>query len=95
MVSLFLFLTYFILEHSIKPITTPTKFCINCKYFIPGQNSNKCAYFKNTGEDDMFLITGVSIDKQISCDIARKMYSLCGPHARYYRNKYPKKYIDV
>lgn len=78
-----------------------TKFCINCKYFIPKEsifltpayNSAfaKCGFYPNKITDNEFLITG-SISKSQKdefyyCSTARKFEHLCGESGKHFINQ--------
>jgi hypothetical protein len=73
------------------------KLCINCKYFIPDNDSGKfgkCFLCPTSKGKTNFLVNGIiNIDDYYSCSTARDEYvfcgdnSLCGKEAKYYKKK--------
>jgi hypothetical protein len=75
---------------------TKTKFCVNCKHFIPHEHNNqfgKCSFF--VYENSKFLVDGIIRDDEFfSCSTARSCESLCGKNAKEYRKKYTRRSIQ-
>jgi len=78
-------------------ITTATKFCVNCKHFIPSQTGiqyGKCALFERE-DANPFLVTGGGENKKNShklyCQTARDVEKMCGKEGKMYTRKYAKR----
>jgi hypothetical protein len=72
---------------SIKP-----KLCINCKYFIPDNDTGEfanCAFFPKGEANLDFLVNGVKNDKTnyYYCITARGQNNMCGKEGKYYKKK--------
>jgi hypothetical protein len=70
-----------------------TKFCVNCKHFIPNNilffNSEfgKCSLYPQNNIDNRFLVTGN--EKYVTkdyfyCNTARNVKNMCGKEGKYY-----------
>ena len=93
-INIWFFLTMAV---SLKP--TITKFCVNCKYFIPPESVysssayGKCLLFNITTIklDDTYLVTGIDNSKVSVeynyCSTARSMSGLCGIDGKRYEQK--------
>ena len=88
-----LFLPIFCFKE-IKP-----KLCINCKYFITDNNTDKygkCTLFPIEQEKRYFLVNGDIVENKNEyqyCAIAREMENKCGKEGKMYKKKYTKKDI--
>ena len=65
-----------------------TKFCINCKHFIPPSGTDllngKCSLYPRT-KDLKFLVTGdEDFEAYKFCTTARSFDSMCGKLGKYY-----------
>lgn len=94
-INVFVFLG---MAYSLKP--TLTKFCVNCKYYMPSESSyigsaayGKCMLFNITTIklDDTYLVTGVD-NSEITveynyCSTARSMNGMCGMDGKRYEEK--------
>ena len=73
-----------------------TKFCINCRYFIPNKCNNeygKCSLFIN--ENIKYLVDGVIRDNDYyACSTARSWNDLCGKEGKKYKKKYTRRSIN-
>jgi hypothetical protein len=82
---------------SLKP--TLTKFCVNCKHYIPPENVysstayGKCMLFNITTIklDETYLVTGID-NSEVSveynyCSTARSMSGMCGVDGKRYEQK--------
>ena len=89
-----LFLPIFCLQ-GIKP-----KLCINCKYFITDNNTDKysrCILFPIEEDKRYFLVNGDIAENKNEyhyCVVARQMENLCGSQGKMYKKKYIKKGIS-
>ena len=93
-INIWFFLTMAV---SLKP--TITKFCVNCKYFIPPESVysssayGKCLLFNITTIklDDTYLVTGIDNSKVSVeynyCSTARSMSGLCCIDGKRYEQK--------
>ena len=83
---------------SLKP-TPLTKFCVNCKYFIPPKGTyissayGKCLLFNITTIklDETYLVTGID-NSEVTveynyCSTARGMNGMCGVDGKRYEQK--------
>ena len=77
------------------------KFCINCKYFITDNNTDKfgrCSLFPKEKNNDIYtLVNGVYEDKIIEysfCSKSREIDSMCGKEGKMYEKKYIKKRLN-
>ena len=83
-------------QNKIKPNSKP-KFCIDCKYFQPGDYSNefgKCLLFPRIIDDDNFLVTGVNKISEVTynyCSSCRTHDDMCGEYGIFYKKKYIRK----
>ena len=78
---------------AINKITTP-KLCINCKYFISDNQTNKygkCSLFPNEYDKTTFLVNGVSELNYLYCSSVRYQNDMCGQNAKFYKKKYKKR----
>jgi hypothetical protein len=72
-------------------------FCIDCKYFQPGDYSNefgKCLLFPRIIDDDNFLVTGVNKISEVTynyCSTCRTHDDMCGEYGIFYKKKYIRK----
>ena len=85
------------MAYSLKP--TLTKFCVNCKYYMPSESSyigsayGKCMLFNITTIklDDTYLVTGIDTStvtvEYNYCSTARSMSGLCGIDGKRYEQK--------
>ena len=85
------------MAYSLKP--TLTKFCVNCKYYMPSESSyigsayGKCMLFNITTIklDDTYLVTGIDNSKVTVeynyCSTARSMNGMCGVDGKRYEQK--------
>ena len=74
-----------------------TKFCVNCKHYIPKKLSlfysefGKCSVFPQPQvKDEYFLVTGKNSNTKKEynyCSIARNYEDMCGVKAKYYEKK--------
>jgi hypothetical protein len=80
---------------SLKP-----KFCINCKYFITDNITNKfgrCSLFPKKENNDIYtLVNGIHGETNIEynyCSVSRELEHMCGKEGKMYKKKYTKKRI--
>jgi hypothetical protein len=71
------------------------KFCVDCKYFITDNNSDKfgkCS-LSPTRENDMYwLVNGIHyIEDYQYCSRVRSRQGMCGTEGKMYKKKYIKK----
>jgi len=83
---------------SLKP--TLTKFCVNCKYYMPSESTytgsaayGKCMLFNITTIklDQNYLVTGID-NSEVTveynyCSTARSMSDMCGMDGKRYEQK--------
>ena len=93
--NVFIFIS---MAYSLKP-TPLTKFCVNCKYYMPSESSyigsaySKCMLFNITTIklDDTYLVTGIDNSKVTVeynyCSTARSMSVMCGVYGKRYEQK--------
>lgn len=78
---------------NIKP-----KLCINCKYFIPDNDSgkhSKCFLCPTSQGKANFLVSGtINIDDYYYCSTARSGNAICGEEGKYYKKKRGKTEIN-
>ena len=76
--------------------SSSTKFCVNCKHFIPNNlfffngEFGKCSVFPQEHIDNRFLVTGDEkyVTKEFYyCNTARNVKSMCGKEGKYYEEK--------
>ena len=92
--NVFVFLS---MAFSLKP--TLTKFCVNCKYYMPPVGSyissayGKCLLFNITTIklDETYLVTGID-NSEVTveynyCSTARSMNGMCGTDGKRYEQK--------
>ena len=76
-------------------IETKTKFCVNCKHFIPHEHNNeygKCSLF--VYENSKYLVDGIVRDNEYyACSTARSWDQLCGKEGVKYRKKYTRRAV--
>jgi hypothetical protein len=83
--------------HNIPKASIKPKLCVNCKYFIPDNDTGKfakCAFFPREQEAKVdFLVNGLKNDKTdyYYCITARGSKNMCGEEAKYYN----KNYIEI
>jgi hypothetical protein len=88
---IFLFLTFFLKTVSIK--TAKPKLCINCKHFIPDDDSgefSRCSFFPHVHRKINYLVNGINkIDKGdfYYCSTARSSDNMCGIEGKSYVKK--------
>ena len=79
----------------VNSLGTKTKFCVNCKHFIPHEHNNefgKCSSF--VYENSKFLVDGIVRDNEYyTCSTARSSINLCGKEGTKYRKKYTKRNV--
>jgi len=89
---------FFTMAVSLKP--TLTKFCVNCKYYMPSESSyigsaayGKCMLFNITTIklDESYLVTGID-NSEVTveynyCSTARSMTGMCGMDGKRYEQK--------
>jgi hypothetical protein len=83
---------------SFKEITP--KFCINCKYFITDNNTDKfarCSLFPREENNQIYtLVNGVHEDTMIEyhfCSVSRDIDRMCGKEGKMYKKKYRKRHV--
>lgn len=73
------------------------KLCINCKYFITDNKTDKfskCSLFPIKEENNFFLINGIKENEDIEytyCSVARNCDRMCGYEEKMHKRKYNKK----
>jgi hypothetical protein len=70
------------------------KICINCKYFITDNNTNKhgrCSLFPKKETKITFLVNGINEEDYHFCSIARDLNNMCGEEGKHYKKKIVKK----
>ena len=76
---------------SSKQINPKTKLCINCKYFIPDNDSgkySKCFLCPTIQGKANFLVSGtINIDDYYYCTTARSGNAICGEEGKFYKKK--------
>jgi len=88
---IFLFFTYFLKIVSIK--TAKPKLCINCKHFIPDDDTgefSRCSFFPHVHSKINYLVNGINkIDKGdfYYCSTARTSDNMCGIEGKSYVKK--------
>jgi hypothetical protein len=73
--------------------TTP-KLCINCKYFIPDNDTGefgKCSLFPKKDGKINYLVNGIHEDVYFYCSTSRDTDDMCGEEGKYYKRRYLKK----
>ena len=75
------------------------KLCINCKYFITDNDTDKfgrCSLFPIEEDNYIYtLVNGVYEDKIIEynfCSISRNIDRMCGKEGKMYKKKYTKRH---
>ena len=66
------------------------KLCINCKYFIPDNNTGifgKCSFFPKKKNKIDFLVNGIIQKNYYYCSVSRQTKYLCGEEGKYYKKK--------
>jgi hypothetical protein len=78
------------------------KLCINCKYFIPDNESgkySKCFLCPTSQGKANFLVSGIiNLEDYYYCSTARAGNAICGEEGKYYKKKINKnvsKYNEV
>ena len=74
-----------------KTPKTP-KLCINCKYFIPDNDTGKfgkCSLFPKQGGKINYLVNGIN-DEYFYCSTSREHNNMCGEEGKYYKKKIVK-----
>ena len=88
---IFLFLIFFLKTVSIK--TAKPKLCINCKHFIPDDDTgefSRCSFFPHVHSKINYLVNGINkIDKEdfYYCSTARTSDNMCGIEGKSYVKK--------
>ena len=94
MLYLFAFLSMYMFLFA-NSLTIKTKFCVNCKHFIPHEHNNefgKCAFF--VYENSKFLVDGIVRENEYyTCSTARSCNNLCGKEGVKYRKRYTKRIV--
>ena len=84
-----IFLSIFLPTISLKQ--TKPKLCINCKYFIPDNDSgkySKCFLCPTIQGKANFLVSGtINIDDYYYCTTARSGNAICGEAGKFYKKK--------
>lgn len=79
----------------VNSLGTKSKFCVNCKHFIPHEHNNefgKCSFF--VYENSKYLVDGIVRDNEYySCSTARSCSNLCGKEGVKYRKKYTRRFV--
>lgn len=98
MINIFTLLSLLLLPNLSFQLTKP-KICLNCKYFLPDNNTGKfgrCLFFPIDEEDCFRLVNGCVIENKNEynyCARARKIEGMCGLEGKHYKKKYIKKTI--
>lgn len=74
--------------------TNKPKICINCKYFIPDNDSGKysrCSFFPKRENNINFLVNGINEENYYFCYTSRDTNDMCGEEGKYYKKKIVKK----
>lgn len=84
----FIIACMFLVAGSVK---LKTKFCVNCKYFIPDNFGNnaygKCSLF--TYDNNKYLVDGIVRNNDYYlCSTSRTVNDLCGKEATRYKKRY-------
>jgi hypothetical protein len=71
------------------------KLCINCKYFIPDNDTGKfgkCSFFKKKESDTNYLVNGIIAQEEYYyyCSTSRLNEHMCGEEGKYYKKKIVK-----
>jgi hypothetical protein len=69
------------------------KLCINCKYFIPDNDTGKfgkCSLFPKQGGKINYLVNGIKNDEYFYCSTSREHDNMCGEEGKYYKKKIVK-----
>jgi hypothetical protein len=73
------------------------KFCIDCKYFITDNNTNKfgkCSLSPTRENNNYWLVNGIYYYEEYQyCSIVRSKEDKCGSEGKMYKKKYIKKDI--
>lgn len=86
-----IFLSIFLPIISLKKSTQ--KLCINCKHFIPDNNTGvygKCALFPSEQSKIQFLINGIDEKNYYFCSTVRSSSHMCSEEGIYYKKKNSK-----
>jgi hypothetical protein len=70
------------------------KLCINCKYFIPDNDSgrfDKCSRFPKQSGKINYLVTGIKDGEYFYCSTSREHDNMCGEEGKYYKKRIDKK----
>jgi hypothetical protein len=70
------------------------KLCINCKYFITDEMTDKyakCSLFPKEENNINFFVNGKLNEEFHYCSISRSLNKMCGEEGRMYKRKYLKK----
>ena len=69
------------------------KFCINCKYFIPDNDTGKfgkCSLFPKQDGKINYLVNGIKDDEYFYCSTSREYDNMCSEEGKYYKKKIVK-----
>ena len=69
------------------------KLCINCKYFIPDNDSGKyakCSFFTKDENKINYLVNGIVKEEYYYCSTSRTANNMCGEEGKYYKKKIVK-----
>ena len=77
------------LKH-IKP-----RLCVNCKYFLPDNDSGsgkygKCSLFHRKEGKINYLVTGINKSEYYYCSTSRETNDMCGEEGKCYKKKIVK-----
>ena len=76
---------------SLKHFNPRTKLCVNCKYFIPDNDSgkySKCFLCPTIQGKANFLVSGtIDKDDYYYCTTARSGNAICGQEGKFYKKK--------
>jgi hypothetical protein len=64
------------------------KLCINCKYFITDNITDKfgrCSFFPKPNGKINYLVNGINDDEYFFCSTSRETNSMCGEEGKYYK----------
>lgn len=81
--------------------SSPVKYCVNCKYFVPSpffkDTFGKCSAFRKTTDSNKidYLISGKEKIEYKYCSTARENENLCGEEGKMYfeRSNFIKDFI--
>ena len=91
MISIILIICYILPIISLKQINP--KLCINCKHFIPDNDTGKygkCFLFPKKEGKINFLVNGINNEEYYYCSTSRDTNAMCGEEGKYYKKKIVK-----